>query len=415
LFGPFDVRLHGHPLPPPRTQKTHWLLALLALQEGRTLERTWLAGTLWPDSTEEQAARNLRTTLWDLRVSLGPEAHRLEAPTTHTLRLDLVDAEADLLIFDEAIARGDAASLERAVALYRGPLLQGCEEEWILPERAARKQAYLAALETLATAALTRGEPAAAVRHLRRLLAVDPLRESVQRTLMQALEEESRAIGRVLGDRRRVAEALVLLGNTLYAQQEYTAARTHLEEALAIQRALGDGLRAAQALDALANMARRQGDWAAGLRFAEECLALWRATGAQVGVIHALGVLGHLARAMRDFPQAHAAYSESLRLRDQGQHLYLVINGLEDFADLAQDQEHWERAMTLLGAALAQREAAGKPLLPRERADYDAMRARARAALVEEATAAAWSVGRDMTLAQAIAFALAEPSPIAAA
>jgi tetratricopeptide (TPR) repeat protein len=227
--------------------------------------------------------------------------------------------------------------------------------------------------------------------------------------LARALEEESLAIGRVLGDRRRVAESLVLLGNTLYAQQEYAAARTHLEEALAIQRALGDGRRAAEALDALANMARRQGDYAAGRRFAEECVALWRATGAQVGVIHALGVLGHLARATREYRQAHTAYSESLRLRDEGQHLYLVINGLEDFADLANDQEQWERAMRLLGAALAQREAAGKPLLPRERADYDAIACRARGALAEEVVAAAFSDGQGMTREQAIAYALAAP------
>ena len=70
--------------------------------------------------------------------------------------LDLVDAEADLLIFDEAIARGDAPSLEQAVALHRGPLLQGCDEEWILQEREAREQAYLAALETLAASVQAR-------------------------------------------------------------------------------------------------------------------------------------------------------------------------------------------------------------------------------------------------------------------
>src|SRR5947208_1849078 len=178
LFGPFDVRLQGRPLPRPRSQKTHWLLAL---QGGRALDRIWLAGTLWPDSTEEQAAHNLRNSLWYLRQVLGSEARRLEAPTTQTLRLDLVGAEADLLVFDEAIARGDAPSLEQAVALHRGPLLQGCVEEWVLQEREAREQAYLAALETLAAHAMARGEHAAGVRHLRRLLAVDPLRERAQR------------------------------------------------------------------------------------------------------------------------------------------------------------------------------------------------------------------------------------------
>ena len=82
---------------------------------------------------------------------------------------------------------GDDASLERAVALYRGPLLEGCGEEWAFQERQAREQAYLEALETLAARALARGETRDAERRLRRAVAVDPLRESAQRALMQAL------------------------------------------------------------------------------------------------------------------------------------------------------------------------------------------------------------------------------------
>src|SRR5205823_6399402 len=53
--------------------------------------------------------------------------------------------------------------------------------------RLAREQAYLAALETLADHALKEGELAVAEQHLRRAVAVDPLRESAQRALMQAL------------------------------------------------------------------------------------------------------------------------------------------------------------------------------------------------------------------------------------
>src|SRR5438105_5028920 len=88
LFGAFDVRLEGRPLRHLRSQKSQWLLALLALQQGRAVERGWLAGTLWPESTERQAGCNLRRNLWDLRMSLGSEARRLAAPTPRTLRLD---------------------------------------------------------------------------------------------------------------------------------------------------------------------------------------------------------------------------------------------------------------------------------------------------------------------------------------
>ena len=36
----------------------------------------------------------------------------------------------------------------QAVELYRGPLLEGCVEEWVLPERESRAEQCLAALET---------------------------------------------------------------------------------------------------------------------------------------------------------------------------------------------------------------------------------------------------------------------------
>jgi DNA-binding SARP family transcriptional activator len=189
LFGPFEARVHGAPLPRLRSRKGQWLLALLALRAGATLERAWLAGTLWPDSPETQALASLRMALTDLRGALGAEAGRVSSPTPQTLRLDLKGAEADVLSFDRAMARGDPVGLEEAVGLYRGPLLDGCAEEWVFQERQPREQAYLGALETLAAQAMARGDPEAAERQLRRAVTVDPLRESTQRALMQALAE----------------------------------------------------------------------------------------------------------------------------------------------------------------------------------------------------------------------------------
>ena len=43
LFGPIEVLVEGCPLPPLRSRKALWLLALLALRGGRTVEREWLA------------------------------------------------------------------------------------------------------------------------------------------------------------------------------------------------------------------------------------------------------------------------------------------------------------------------------------------------------------------------------------
>ena len=64
--------------------------------------------------------------------------------------IDQGGAEADVLAFDAAVEQGDAAALERAITLYHGPLLEGCLEEWVVPEREVREQAYVTALEALA-------------------------------------------------------------------------------------------------------------------------------------------------------------------------------------------------------------------------------------------------------------------------
>jgi predicted ATPase/DNA-binding SARP family transcriptional activator len=197
FFGPFAAQVHGQPLAPLRTRKGAWLLALLALRAGQKIERDWLAGVLWPDSQERQALANLRTSLKDLRQALETEAWRLSAPTTRTLSLDLTGAAVDVLAFDAAIARGDPASLEAAAALYHGPLLEGCAEEWAFQERQIREQAQMGALETLAARAQSAGDQAQAEGHLRRVVAADPLRETAQRRLMQVLATRGNYAGAV--------------------------------------------------------------------------------------------------------------------------------------------------------------------------------------------------------------------------
>src|SRR5205823_5393299 len=121
--GPFTVQRNGEPLSPLRSRKGEWLLAVLCLRHGQSLDRSWLAGTLWPESSESRSLYYLRRELAYLRRALGPEATRIRSPTPHTLCLELAGAAVDLIAFDAAITRGDAASLEAAVSLYRSPLL----------------------------------------------------------------------------------------------------------------------------------------------------------------------------------------------------------------------------------------------------------------------------------------------------
>ncbi|MCW3096940.1 MAG: hypothetical protein JWL77_2558 [Chthonomonadaceae bacterium] len=186
LLGGFEVRLGDGPLPPLRSRREQWLLALLVLRQDRDTARDWLAAALWPDNDAPQALFYLRKSLSNLRQALGTESARLLAPTPRTVRLNMTGAFADVVAFDRAL---EAADLQEAIALYRGPLLPDCLEEWAAAERIPREQAYLTALETLAAQFSAQGDPTAAVHWLRLLIAADPYRESAYGALMQALAD----------------------------------------------------------------------------------------------------------------------------------------------------------------------------------------------------------------------------------
>jgi predicted ATPase/DNA-binding SARP family transcriptional activator len=187
LFGVMQVEQDGIALPRTRTAKEKWLLALLVLRRRESVDRAWLAGTLWPDSSDPQALGNLRRSLNNLRKVLGEHGVRLIAQTPRRIAMDISGAACDVIRFDAAIAQGDIASLREAVDLYRGPLLQDCDEEWVLPERTAREQQYLTALETLAAHAAEQNDLQEAIRCLRLVVTADPFRESAQRALLEAL------------------------------------------------------------------------------------------------------------------------------------------------------------------------------------------------------------------------------------
>ncbi|MEO7718959.1 MAG: tetratricopeptide repeat protein [Capsulimonas sp.] len=187
FFGPMRVMTHGRPAPRLRSRKTLWLLALLTLRHGRPVEREWLAGALWPDAGRDQAFAGLRPILTELRQTLQTESSRLQSPSRHTLLLDLTGADVDLLTFDAAMASGDLQAMERAVDLYRAPLLEGCAEEWAEPERTDRETRLLHALGLLSQNALAMGSPEVAAEFCRRAVAIDPWRDTAQREWMEAL------------------------------------------------------------------------------------------------------------------------------------------------------------------------------------------------------------------------------------
>ena len=187
LFGAFHMTVAGEAVPNPRARAAVWILALLILRRGKEADRHWLAETLWPEVETASALFNLRRNLSELRKMLGAASHRIQSPTSRTLRFDAVGIACDLIEFEALISRGDTPSLRQAVSLYQGELLEGCREEWILPERVVYEHAYLKALEDLAQNEIQEGKLHEAAQWLRHLITREPLREDAQCRLMETL------------------------------------------------------------------------------------------------------------------------------------------------------------------------------------------------------------------------------------
>jgi predicted ATPase len=148
LLGEGSLQVEGQPVH-SLARKEFWLLAYLTLQQGIPVRRETLASLFWPDTEDDKARYNVRRALSHLRNALGDEAFRLTAPTPQTLCLDLSgDVFCDVLAFDAASTPREKA------ALYTGPLLPDCYDDWVLPERDRREQAHRQAV----TAAGPRGK-----------------------------------------------------------------------------------------------------------------------------------------------------------------------------------------------------------------------------------------------------------------
>lgn len=187
LLGGFELRLPGRPALEPPARKAVALLAYLALNPARAQRRERLAALLWGEQDESRARQSLRQALAGLRRLL-PAGIMTTTAAEVTLRGLTVDA----LDFAELAKVDDDWTLEKAVALYSGDLLEGFDarapafEDWLAIERSRLRELAISALAALLERAQQRREPEPVVRLALRLLALDPLHEPARRQLMRA-------------------------------------------------------------------------------------------------------------------------------------------------------------------------------------------------------------------------------------
>jgi tetratricopeptide (TPR) repeat protein len=176
-----------------------------------------------------------------------------------------------------------------------------------------------------------------------------------------ALQEESAALYRKLGDDRKLAVVLNNLGYRLFIQGEHEQGRRLSEEALSIARLLGDR------------------------------------TGMQLPLIN----LGLAALLEGRYEDAFACYSEAFRLAQELGYVVPQVYALDGLAAVLAATGAAGPAATVVAAAQAAAQATGASLEPFEQEIHEQTIEAVRRALGDEAFAVAWEAGSRLTVDEA--------------
>jgi DNA-binding SARP family transcriptional activator len=183
LLGRFGLTLGAEAVRLPMTAQR--LLAFLAI-EPRPLLRTYVAGCLWPETSEEQAGGSLRSALWRVGLSgyelVTATGGYLELAPGVTVDYRSQTAVARRLLDGAEPSEGSELDVER----LSDDLLPDWSEDWVLVERERFRQLRLHALEAMCEGLTALGRYAQAIEAGLMSVAAEPLRESAHRALMKA-------------------------------------------------------------------------------------------------------------------------------------------------------------------------------------------------------------------------------------
>jgi DNA-binding SARP family transcriptional activator len=159
------------------------LVAFLALHRRPAL-RGYIAGSLWPETSEERAHANLRSTLWRVQRCSKDlvEVHGPQLCLGSCVTVDLFQAEA--------LARGLLVQplvdcLESSLDVLSFDLLPDWYDDWMLIERERFRHLRLRAQDALCERLMSAGRFTEASELGLSALAGEPLRESAHRALVR--------------------------------------------------------------------------------------------------------------------------------------------------------------------------------------------------------------------------------------
>lgn len=195
MLGPLRVVVGDRVITRFSTQHAALLLAYMALSPDTTHSREMFIDKLWPE-TDLSAGRNrLSTALSSLRRQLEPpgtgggsviQANRFSVGLRPSAILtDVSDfREAARAATTAADPQEQISTLRHAIALYRGPFLDGLYAEWIDPERISFAGLFLHKIRRLLRLYALQGHYDQALACALRAVALDPLRQDLHRDVM---------------------------------------------------------------------------------------------------------------------------------------------------------------------------------------------------------------------------------------
>lgn len=189
-----------------RSRKTESLLAYLAFYAGTPVAKEQLAEALWPEADGDRGRHSLRMAVSSIRSAMNrADWNSMEYVLSdrNTLVLTAESVKSDVALFREAIASGKESNstlenieaFSQACSLYRGPLLNGFTDDWILPQALELEELYAQTVSGLTCLLATNGDVQRAIAESRRALSLFPLREDLHVALMRvyAIAGESTA------------------------------------------------------------------------------------------------------------------------------------------------------------------------------------------------------------------------------
>ncbi|MEM7115135.1 MAG: BTAD domain-containing putative transcriptional regulator [Chloroflexota bacterium] len=210
LLGSFTVQKDKQTVDSFSTAKARALLAYLAIEGTRPLDRAYLAKLFWPDTLDGSARGSLRQALSNIRKVIGDKAVEPsyllisrrtvqlnpDALTAGLITVDVADFQA---LHQQSTTHLQAAN--EAIGLYKGAFFAGAPDidssefdMWIRLQRERHHRQMTEFLVTIMRQFISAGNYEQAIAYARKRVDHEPWREEAHVQLMHALWQNGQSI-----------------------------------------------------------------------------------------------------------------------------------------------------------------------------------------------------------------------------